>query len=412
MQLARQNDNYAPETGDSGIEGGKMVTARMMEVPNAPTDGRRVMPAGLLAYLGAGASLLVCYGKSLLAAIIGGADTDIPYFNVHVQAVLMWALGALAVYGLVRDRSMHRNNLPVILGTAGVAVVAAALYGYYHIIIEISGYILLLAAAFLNQNISLHQLNRQVALQARDIQRLNEGLEQRVEQQVSEIERLNRLRRFLAPEVAKLVAEDDEASLLRSHRAYIATLFCDLRGFTSFSVSMEPEEVMTVLQTYHENFGRLVATHGGTIDHRAGDGLMVFFNDPLPVDEPVLKAVQLGLDMRRCFAELNQRWAKQGYSLGLGIGISSGHATLGVVGHEGRYDYTANGNAVNLAARLCDAAADDQILISSQAFNEVEHKIDAESVGPLTLKGFPGQTMTYNVLTSRESFRPVQFAHS
>ncbi len=318
MQLAQQNDSYAPETRDPGMGGGAMATTRMMEVPHAPADGhgRRVMPAGLLAYLGAGASLLVCYGKSLLAAIIGAADTDIPYFNVHVQAVLMWALGALAVYGLVRDRRMHRNSLPVVLGAAGVVVVAAALYGYYHIIIEISGYILLLAAAFLNQNISLHQLNRQVALQARDIQKLNEGLEQRVERQVSEIERLNRLRRFLAPEVAKLVAEDEEASLLRSHRAYIATLFCDLRGFTSFSVSMEPEEVMTVLQTYHEHFGRLVATHGGTIDHRAGDGLMVFFNDPR-----VLKAVQLGLDMRRCFAEMNQRWAKQGYSLCLGIGI-------------------------------------------------------------------------------------------
>lgn len=124
---------------------------------------------------------------------------------------------------------------------------------------------------------------------------------------------------------------------------------------------------------------------------------MVFFNDPLPVDEPVLKAVQLALDMRRCFAGLNQSWTKQGYSLGLGIGIASGYATLGVVGHEGRYDYTANGNAVNLAARLCDAADNDQILISKQAFNEVDDKIDAEAVGALTLKGFPGETMTYNV---------------
>lgn len=375
-----------------------MNTTRIPALPSAAAERARAMPYGLLAYFGAGASLMVCYGKSILAAIIGGASADIPYFNVHVQAALMWLLGALAVYGLFLDRKKHGKDQPVILGIIGVVIVIAALYGYYHIIIEVSGYILLLAAAFLNQNISLQYLNRQVAQQARDIQTLNEGLEQRVAQQVGEIERLNRLKRFLAPEVAKLVAEDEEASLLQSHRAYISTLFCDLRDFTRFSVSMEPEEVMAVLQQYHENFGQLVARHGGTIDHRAGDGLMVFFNDPLPVEEPVLKAVELALDMRQCFAEMNEDWSKRGYSLGFGAGIASGYATLGVVGHEGRYDYTANGNAVNLAARLCDTASNHQVLISDKAFLEVEQRIDVEYVDPLTLKGFPGQTTAYNVL--------------
>lgn len=164
---------------------------------------------------------------------------------------------------------------------------------------------------------------------------------------------------------------------------------------------MEPEEVMGVLQSYHNDIGKLVAEAGGTIDYRAGDGLMVFFNDPLPCDEPVFSAVQLALEMRRCFTTLNQGWKKQGYDLGLGVGIGSGYATLGVVGFEGRYDYTANGNVVNLAARLCDAAKDGQILINHKAFVEVEQKVEAEPTGNLSLKGFSGDIRAYNVLGAR-----------
>ena len=213
-----------------------------------------------------------------------------------------------------------------------------------------------------------------------------------------EIERLDKLKRFLSPEVAKLVTEEQEKSLLQSHRAYIAAVFCDLRGFTSFSANMEPEEVMGVLQVYHENIGQLVAEHDGTIDHRAGDGLMVFFNDPLPCEEPVFRAVRLALSMRESFIDMNSDWTKRGYQLGFGVGIASGHATLGVVGFEGRYDYTANGNAVNLAARLCDEAGDGQILISHKAYIELDERIEAQPIGERTLKGFPSQITAYNIL--------------
>ena len=373
------------------------------QLDEAPPELGRRLPFGLLAYLGAGASMLVCYGKTIFVATFGMLGLNIPYFNPHVQAVLMWVLGSVAVYGLVKDRKVHQKNYPMLLGAAGVVLIIATLYTRYSSAVELSGYVMLLTAAFLNQNIFLSQLNQQVKAQARKVEELNRDLEARVQGQVNEIERLNRLKRFLAPEVARLVTEEQEKSLLQSHRAYIAAVFCDLRGFTSFSVNMEPEEVMGVLQTYHNDIGQLVAEAGGTIDHRAGDGLMVFFNDPLPCDEPVFKAVVLALDMRRRFLELNQEWKKHGYELGFGVGIGSGYATLGVVGFEGRYDYTANGNVVNLAARLCDEARDGQILVNHKAFVEVEDKVDAEPTGSLTLKGFSGDINTYNVLGVRSA---------
>ena len=159
---------------------------------------------------------------------------------------------------------------------------------------------------------------------------------------------------------------------------------------------------MGVLQSYHEHMGRLVAEYGGTIDHRSGDGLMVFFNDPLPSEDPVKKAVEMALDMRATFNELNTDWSKQGYRLGFAVGIAGGYATLGIVGFEGRYDYTANGNAVNLAARLCDEAKDGEILISHKAYLEVEDRIEVEPVGERSFKGFTKPVTTYNVRKSLE----------
>lgn len=379
-----------------------MPTAQIVKpLDRAAPDGGGTLPFGLFAYLGAGASLLVCYGKSIFLTAFGMFGLNIPYFNPHVQAVLMWALGSVAVYGLVQDRKAHQKSYPMLLGAAGVVLIILTLYTHYSSAAELSGYVMLLAAAFLNQNIFLFQLNRQVKLQAQKVEELNSDLEKRVQGQVHEIERLNRLKRFLAPEVARLVTEEQEKSLLQSHRAHIAAVFCDLRGFTSFSANMEPEEVMNVLQRYHNDIGKLVAEAGGTIDHRAGDGLMVFFNDPLPCDEPVFKAIQLAVNMRRRFSELNQEWKKHGYELGFGVGIGSGYATLGVVGFEGRYDYTANGNVVNLAARLCDEAQDGQILINHKAFVEVDEKVEVEPTGNLKLKGFSGDIKAYNVLSIR-----------
>ena len=352
------------------------------------------LPFGLLAYFGAGASILVCYGKVLILATIASLGFGRLEFNPHLQALLMWILGVVALVGLYRDRQFHDRQYPLILGAIGVFIIIATLYTHYDPRIEVSGYILLVVAALLNQNARLIQLNREVetqsrtvANQAKELVALNETLEQRVSDQVEEIEKLARLKRFLAPEVAQVVLAEHKESMLESHRSYIVTLFCDIRGFTGFSEDMEPEEVMEVLQSYHQNMGKLVAKFGGTIDHRAGDGLMVFFNDPIPCDQPELKAVDLAISMRELFDELNIAWEKQGYHLGFGIGIASGYATLGIVGFEDRYDYTANGNAVNIASRLCDAAVNGQILISKKTYLAVENQVEVSEIGEQELKG-------------------------
>lgn len=360
-------------------------------------DGRFTLPFGWLAYLGAGLSLLMCYTNVLLRIGAGQTFGSIG-LNPHVQAVLMWTFGLVAVIGLVRDRKHHERSSPLVTGIFALIVIVGTLYTFYDRSILIFGYILLVVAAFLNQNMMLLHLNRKVQAQAHELDTLNSTLERRVEAQVGEIERLARLKRFLAPEVAELVTAQDKGSLLDSHRRYIATLFCDIRGFTSFSEGSEPEEVIGVLQTYHERLGRLVAEHGGTLAHRAGDGLMVFFNDPIPSDEPVLKAIKLALEMRHTFDGLREEWKRRSYQLGFGVGIAGGYATMGVIGFEGRYDYTANGNVVNLASRLCDEAADGEILISHKAFVEVENAVEVEGTRQLDLKGFGEAIPAHNVI--------------
>lgn len=228
---------------------------------------------------------------------------------------------------------------------------------------------------------------RAVQSRTAEIQALNETLETRVMDQVGELERLGRLKRFLPPQVADAVVSAGDDSLLSSHRALIATLFCDIRGFTAFCETAEPEETIEVLQTYHEEMGKLLSEYGAGVDHRLGDGLMVIFNDPLPCDDPAGNALRLGLAMRERMAELGSQWRKLGHRLGFGVGISLGYATVGMVGSEDRYEYTANGTAVNLAARLCDQAADGEILLSPRAFNAVEDAVEAQSCGEFSLKG-------------------------
>ena len=241
-------------------------------------------------------------------------------------------------------------------------------------------------------------LHDRVQAQADELAQWNQALEARVEQQVGEIERLARLRRFLSPQVADAVISSGEDAVLASHRALIATVFCDLRGFTAFSETAEPEEAMEVLQAYHEAMGQLIHHHGGTIDHRAGDGIMIIFNDPLPCEEPALEAVRMALAMRTEMDTLTDGWRKLGHRLGFGVGVSFGYATVGVVGFEGRYDYTANGSAVNLAARLADEANDGQILISERANTAVEGTVTTEPVDEKSLKGFHAPVRIYQVL--------------
>ena len=234
----------------------------------------------------------------------------------------------------------------------------------------------------------LEARTREVRAQAEELQRWNKELETRVTSQVDELERLGRLRRFLPPQVADAIVSKGDESLLGSHRALISILFCDLRDFTAFCESAEPEETIEVLQTYHEAMGKLIHEHNAGVDHRAGDGIMVIFNDPLPCEDPARDALQLGLAMRDRMAALCGDWRRLGHRLGFGVGISLGYATVGMVGSEGRYEYTASGTAVNLAARLCDQAGDGEILLSPRAYAAVEDFIHAEAAGELMLKGF------------------------
>ena len=237
-----------------------------------------------------------------------------------------------------------------------------------------------------------------VQAQKAELETWSQTLEQRVQAQVDELDRLGRLRRFLSPQVADLVVSSGEETTLQSHRRLIATVFCDLRGFTAFSDAVEPEEAIGVLQTYHKAMGELITRFEGTIDHRAGDGIMIIFNDPLPCDNPALSAVQMALAMRERMAELAGNWTKYGYELGFGVGCSLGYATLGMVGYEGRFDYTANGNAVNLASRLCDVARNGQILISQRLYAEIEDLVKAEFVAEHSFKGFQRPTPVFQVL--------------
>jgi class 3 adenylate cyclase len=186
--------------------------------------------------------------------------------------------------------------------------------------------------------------------------------------------------------------------LLESHRRYIACLFCDLRNFTALAEEIDPEEVFAILQAYHDRVGGLVSKHNGTIGNRSGDGLMAFFNDPIPCADPALAAVRLGLDIRDSFAEIRTPWKKRGHDIGIGIGISTGYVTLGLVGVQGRSDYTAIGSAVNIASRLCDKAQDGAILLSQRAYQDVSQVIRAESIGMFDLKGISSQVEVFNVL--------------
>jgi class 3 adenylate cyclase/putative methionine-R-sulfoxide reductase with GAF domain len=231
-----------------------------------------------------------------------------------------------------------------------------------------------------------------------DLNKLNQQLEQRVTDQVGEIERMSRLRRFLPPQVADLIVASGTEKQLESHRRDIAALFCDLRGFTGFSESADPEDVMALLRDYHAAIGEIVIKYGGTLERFAGDGVMVIFNDPVPVENPALQAVLMALDMRTSIGGMIEKWRDLGHDLGFGIGIAHGFATLGTIGFEGRFDYAAIGTVSNVASRLCDEAKPGQILISPRVRQAVEKAVTVESVGEFALKGIRRPMLAYNVL--------------
>ena len=225
----------------------------------------------------------------------------------------------------------------------------------------------------------------------------NQELEQRVSTQVQELERLGRLRRFLSPQLADLVVSSGDESFLDSHRREIVVVFCDLRRFTAFAETSEPEEVMGVLNQYHAALGDLIARFGGTLERFAGDGLMVFFNDPLPCEDGPARAIRMAVDMRTRLRELAEGWVRRGHDLSFAAGIAQGYATLGRIGFEGRYDYAAIGSVTNLAARLCAEAAPWQILVTQRVYAEAEDVAVGEPVGELTLKGFSRPVPAFNI---------------
>jgi len=234
--------------------------------------------------------------------------------------------------------------------------------------------------------------------QAAELAAWNRQLEQRVQEQVDALDRMGRLRRFLSPQLAEMIISSGDESFLKSHRREITVVFCDLRGFTAFAETVEPEDLMLVLNQYHAALGDLVHRFEGTLERFAGDGLMVIFNDPLPCPDGPRRAVRMAVAMRGRVTQLVEEWSRQGHELDFGVGIAQGHATLGQIGFEGRSDYTAIGSVTNLAARLCGAAAPRQILISQRVYTAAEDILVADSVGELALRGFSRPARAYNVV--------------
>jgi class 3 adenylate cyclase len=228
----------------------------------------------------------------------------------------------------------------------------------------------------------------------------NQKLEARVKKQVKQLERLSRLKRFFSPSVADAIAAGSEG-LLEPHRREITAVFLDLRGFTAFTDRADPDEVLDLLRAYHATLGRLVDEHGGTLEHFAGDGIMIFFNDPLPVERAAEKSVRMALSLQKAFTPISAAWAKLGHEVGLGIGIAQGEATLGVIGFENRWEYAAIGNVPNLAARLCGAARAGEIILDAQTERDVAHMAETESMGTLTLRGFAQPVAAFRLKSLR-----------
>jgi len=236
----------------------------------------------------------------------------------------------------------------------------------------------------------------------RELAQWNQSLEARVLEQVRQLERLERLKRFFSPQLAELIVSGGAEDPLKTHRREITVVYLDLRGFTAFAETAEPEEVMNVLREYHAAMGQLIGEHEGTLEHFAGDGMLIFFNDPTPIPNPAEQAVRMALAMRERVKELTVKWRKLGYELGFGVGIAQGYATIGAIGFEGRWEYGAIGTVPNLAARLCGEAKPGEILVPQRLLGTVEELVEAEPAGELSLKGFHRPVAAYNILRLKD----------
>lgn len=314
---------------------------------------------------------------------------------IRMRSLHVEDLAAPDLYGAtdpIRVQSVRREGIrtalfvPLVLSGQAIGCIGL----WRRVVAPFSADEIALVETFADQAvIAIENVRQFRALQARteEVQALNSGLEARVAEQVAEIERMGRLRRFLPPAVADAVIAVGEESLLNSHRAFVAVLFADMRGFTAFCEAAAPEETIAVLQAYHQAMEELLRRHGAGVDQRTGDGIMAIFNDPLPCADPARSAVALALAMRDCMADLCAGWRRRGHRLGFGVGISLGHATVGMVGSDSRHDYTASGTTVNLAARLCGEARDGEILLSPRVAEKVQGLFDIVPRGKANLKG-------------------------
>jgi class 3 adenylate cyclase len=259
-----------------------------------------------------------------------------------------------------------------------------------------------LLRARIGTSLEKKRLRDEVRAQAMQLAEWNRKLEQRVQEQLGELDRLGRLKSFFAPQVADCITRDTADRLLQSHRREVVVAFADMRGFTAFTDTSDPEEVMRVLADFHRAMGAIVIRHEGTLAQFAGDGLMIFFNDPVELANPALNAADMALDMQEAFALLRAAWARRGYELHLSIGFAQGYATLGVVGFEGRWEYACIGGVTNLAARLCTQARPAQILTTVRTLASIEARVHSEPLGDMTLKGLTHPVRVFNI-TGRRS---------
>jgi adenylate cyclase len=253
----------------------------------------------------------------------------------------------------------------------------------------------------------IKQYHDTIQQQAAELADWNRDLERRVAEQVTQLDRLGRLKRFLSPQLAELVVTSGDESFLESHRRDVAVVFCDLRGFTAFAATAEPEETISVLHEYHTALGELITRFEGTLVAFIGDGVMVMFNDPIPCPDAPLRSVRMAVAMRSSIAELAERWRRRGHDLGFSVGLAQGYATLGQIGFADRVDYTAVGTVTNLAQRLCAAATDEQVLVSPRVHAAVEEFVVSAPVNDLDLKGFSGPVTAHNILGLNEAATTV-----
>jgi class 3 adenylate cyclase len=295
----------------------------------------------------------------------------------------------------------HRQSTGILLGVVALSLVSSALIVWLYVGRRIIARITALSASML----SIAGGNLQTPLPSDaghdEIGRMADAL--RIFRDTAiEKERIGRLKRFLAPQVAELIVSSGDEGVLDSHRRDVAVLFCDLRGFTAFAEVSEPEEIMALLREYHASLGQTVHKFGGTLERFTGDGLIVLFNDPLPCPDPCLTAARLALEMRTAVKGLARQWHQLGSDLGFGVGIAYGYATLGRVGFEGRFDYTAIGSVVNLAARLCERAMAGEILIDNKVHAAIEAHINTDALGSFVPKGFSRPVEVFNIAAQQD----------